>query len=118
MPFTPLCSAGRRGVVERQLRAVGDRLRKAHGMSLSWETSLVGHLLSLWDSDLGGRSTRDAIEEGVVEALAEALDSRVGKGGVGEGGGGGGRGFVLEVISGEISCRTLVGEGEEESDNG
>ena len=33
-------------------------------------------------------------------------------------GGGGGRGFVLEVISGEISCRTLVGEGEEESDNG
>jgi len=31
-----------------------------------------------WEDDLGGRSTRDFIEETVVEALAEALDGEGG----------------------------------------
>ena len=32
-------------------------------------------ILQHWDDDLGGRSTRDFIEESVVEAIAEAIDS-------------------------------------------
>jgi hypothetical protein len=31
-------------------------------------------VLAAWDDDLGGRSTRDYVDEAVVEALAEALD--------------------------------------------
>jgi len=37
--------------------------------------ALEAHIAEQWDDDLGGRSTRDYIEERVVEALAEALDS-------------------------------------------
>ena len=40
----------------------------------AWSDALVHHLMEKWDDDLGGRSTRDFIEENVVEAIADALD--------------------------------------------
>ena len=39
-----------------------------------WTDELLPHIVRHWDNDLGGRSTRDYIEETVVEAIAEALD--------------------------------------------
>lgn len=78
VPFMPLGADGRRAVVQRQLGAVGGRLRASLGEaapSLRIAGSLVEHVASQWDDDIGGRSTRDYIEESVVEALAEALDT-------------------------------------------
>jgi ATP-dependent Clp protease ATP-binding subunit ClpA len=87
VPFLPLQSIGRRRVVERQLRNVGERLRvaKAAASLAGWSDGLLAHTLSQWDDDLGGRSTRDFIEETVVEAIAEALDGAEGEQGELEG---------------------------------
>lgn len=76
VPFLPLQSTGRRNVVERQLRGVSRRLVDAESPARldGWSESLLSHTIAHWDDDLGGRSTRDFIEENVVEAIAEALD--------------------------------------------
>jgi len=79
VPFMPLEGAGRRAVVQRQLSAVGERLRATRGdaaPTLRITPQLIDYVSGHWDDDLGGRSTRDFIEETVVEALAEALDTK------------------------------------------
>ena len=81
VPFTPLRGEGRRSVVTRQLDAVSVRLRASWGgaaPSLRLSPRLVDFVCERWEDDLGGRSTRDFIEETVVEALAEALDGERG----------------------------------------
>ena len=79
VPFLPLQSSGRRKVVERQLEHVAQRLRDA-GAGVAtldgWSDHVVAHTLDHWDDDTGGRSTRDFIEENVVEAIADALDEQ------------------------------------------
>jgi len=78
VPFMPLEGEGRRAVVQRQLSAVRGRLRSTRGEgapTLRISEQLVSHVATQWDDDTGGRSTRDYIEESVVEALAEALDA-------------------------------------------
>lgn len=76
VPFLPLQSTGRRNVVERQLQTVARRLRTADSPAAldGWSDALLTHTIVYWDDDVGGRSTRDYIEENVVEAIAEALD--------------------------------------------
>jgi ATP-dependent Clp protease ATP-binding subunit ClpA len=81
VPFMPLEAEGRRAVVHRQLLSVGGRLRATRGEaapSLRISLLLIEHVAAQWDDDIGGRSTRDYIEESVVEALAEALDTEGG----------------------------------------
>ena len=77
VPFLPLRTEGQQRVVERQLRAVARRLEEAKAPAVlrGWSDALIEHALTHWDDDLGGRSTRDWIDENVVEALAEALDA-------------------------------------------
>ena len=77
VPFLPLNAQGRRGIISRQLQDVDRRLREGQApASLSgWSESCVEMIASQWDEDLGGRSTRDYIEEHVVELMADALDS-------------------------------------------
>jgi ATP-dependent Clp protease ATP-binding subunit ClpA len=77
VPFLPLRTEGQQRVVERQLRAVARRLEEAKAPAVlrGWSGALIEHALTHWDDDLGGRSTRDWIDENVVEALAEALDA-------------------------------------------
>ena len=53
-------------------RAAERRHRAALAAALDAEGA--AHVASQWDDDLGGRSTRDFIEEVVVAALADALD--------------------------------------------
>ena len=43
-------------------------------MLAGWSDALMAHTITHWDDDTGGRSTRDYIEENVVEAIADALD--------------------------------------------
>ena len=76
VPFLPLQSTGRRNVIERQLEGVRARLVAAESPASleAWSDPMVRHLMEEWDDDLGGRSTRDFIEENVVEAIADALD--------------------------------------------
>ena len=76
VPFLPLDGAGRRSVIDRQLTALADRAAKADPpLALrGYSTALLDHVAAHWDAKLGGRSTRDYIEEHVVEAVAEALD--------------------------------------------
>ena len=76
VPFMPLDNVGRTRVIERQLQQVGHRLRnaKAPAELLGWSPALMEQVLANWDDDVGGRSTRDFIEENVVESIAEALD--------------------------------------------
>ena len=76
VPFLPLQSRGRRAVVERQLEHVALRVREAGSRASleSWSDALMDETIAHWDDDTGGRSTRDYIEEHVVEAVAEALD--------------------------------------------
>jgi ATP-dependent Clp protease ATP-binding subunit ClpA len=76
VPFVPLHEAGRRSIVERQLDDISGRLRETGALAAldGWSDALVDHALTHWDDDVGGRSTRDFIEENVVEAIAETLD--------------------------------------------
>merc|ERR1719487_1238644 len=76
VPFLPLDGAGRRSVIDRQLTALAERAAKADPpLALrGYSTALLDHVAAHWDAKLGGRSTRDYIEEHVVEAVAEALD--------------------------------------------
>ena len=76
VPFVPLHADGRRAVVQRQLEQVAERLRAAGAPAVlaGWSDEMMELVISHWDDDLGGRSTRDFIEENVVEAIAEALD--------------------------------------------
>ena len=78
VPFLPLESGGRRKVIERQLEHVAQRLKDAGGVATldGWSDQVMAHTLEHWDDDTGGRSTRDFIEENVVEAIAEALDEQ------------------------------------------
>ena len=77
VPFMPLQAGGRRNVVERQLEHVAKRLSSAGTAARldGWTEPLMDHVLRHWDDDTGGRSTRDFIEENVVEAIADALDT-------------------------------------------
>ena len=63
-------------VVARQLHTIARRLEAADSPAClaGWTDRLLTHTMAHWDDDLGGRSTRDFIEENVVEAIAEALD--------------------------------------------
>ena len=80
VPFLPLQDGGRKAVVERQLQSVGERLGAAGAAACldGWSDGLVEHALQYWDDDVGGRSTRDFIEENVVEAIADAIDAHGG----------------------------------------
>jgi len=79
VPFTPLSDEGRKMVVERQLAQVAERLESSQrgAIGLEWSDALVEYVLSHWDADIGGRSTRDFTEESVVEAIADVLDADV-----------------------------------------
>ncbi|KAL1522239.1 hypothetical protein AB1Y20_021875 [Prymnesium parvum] len=76
VPFLPLDAEGRADIVTRQLRGIATRLSRAKSPAVlsRWTDGVVAALAAQWDEDLGGRSTRDAIESNVVEAIAEALD--------------------------------------------
>lgn len=76
VPFLPLSDRGRRGVVTRQFQHVAQRMAAAGARAelCGWSDAVMEHALAHWDDDIGGRSTRDFIEENVVEAIAEALD--------------------------------------------
>lgn len=76
VPFMPLQSTGRRHVIQRQLEHVSRRVRNSGTRATleGWSEPLIEHLYAHWDDDTGGRSTRDFIEENVVEAIANALD--------------------------------------------
>ena len=76
VPFMPLDGSGREDIVRRQLANVAQRLQDAGSPAAleRWSDAVVPALIAQWDHDLGGRSTRDFIEENVVEAIAEALD--------------------------------------------
>ena len=67
---------GRADIVRRQLDTISKRLRDAKSPAVleQWSEAVIPALCEQWDDDLGGRSTRDFIEENVVEAIAEALD--------------------------------------------
>ena len=104
VPFTPLQQGGKQAVVERQLEAVAERVASAGttGVTLDgWTPPLLEHTIKQWDDDLGGRSTRDFIEENVVEAIADALDRAASDGllpseeGEEESGGGGSKALSL-----------------------
>ena len=76
VPFLPLEAHGKAAVVRRQLEQVTRRAAAATPpVRVGCSVALEAHIAEQWDDDLGGRSTRDYIEERVVEALAEALDS-------------------------------------------
>ncbi len=78
VPFTPLDDAGRTAVVRRQLESIENRLKASRADRapvLRCSPSFVDYVVRQWDDDLGGRSTRDFLEETAVEAIADALDN-------------------------------------------
>jgi len=76
VPFLPLEANGKAAVVRRQMELVARRAAAATPpVKVGCSVALEAHVAEQWDDDLGGRSTRDYIEERVVEALAEALDA-------------------------------------------
>ena len=76
VPFLPLEAHGKAAVVRRQMEQVKRRAAEATPpVRVGCSVALEAHVAEQWDDDLGGRSTRDYIEERVVEALAEALDA-------------------------------------------
>jgi len=76
VPFGSLSAEGRLGIVRRQLKQVNERLHASYGKAaeLRWSEELEELVAARWDDDIGGRSTRDFIEEAVVEAVADVLD--------------------------------------------
>jgi len=77
VPFLSLTGKGRAAVVSRQIEEVTRRAAEAEPAArVGCSAALAAHIERQWDDDLGGRSTRDFIEESVVEAIAEALDAQ------------------------------------------
>ena len=74
IPFLPLDAGGRAAVVRRQIEGVSARLARSHAELAPLTDALTRHVADRWDDDLGGRSTRDFIENHVVEAIADEFE--------------------------------------------
>ena len=69
--FLPFSDAELRELVQKQLQIWADKAKRRHSISLSWDVSVVDRIITEYDVHYGARSLQHAVDQLVVNQLAQ-----------------------------------------------
>jgi ATP-dependent Clp protease ATP-binding subunit ClpB len=76
VPFGPLSREARRAIASFQMKRMGALVRRAHGVSLAWDESVIDAAAVPPDGEPGGRHVLRHVQSHVMPAVVDALLSR------------------------------------------